>query len=365
MTRTLAISLMMMLCSLAAAAQGSFRWLETEHDFGTFSEEQKRVSCKFRAVNEGDTTAVITNVITTCGCTSTQYTQTPVAPGDTAVVMLQYHATGAVGTFSKKAFVLTNTEERKVTLTIRGNVLASEETIRVIYPENVGALYMDKRTVPFGEVKKGASKMAYIGAYNNSDDTIRVAFDHVPAHVTPEAFPAYVPPFSLCTISMFFNSFDCAEWGLVSDSIAISATPLHVNNPARSTIDVMGTIVEDFDDWSAEQLSNAPIAKLETDMVDMGTIAGSAERVSRTMRITNAGRSTLPIRRIYSNAEHIIGIECSTDEVKPGKSAEVTISLDVARIDGGFVNEPITIMTGDPIHPIRTVRVVGILDRSL
>ena len=365
MKRTLIISLVAVLCSLSTAAQGAFRWLETEHDFGTFSEEQKRVGCKFRAVNEGDSTAIITNVVTTCGCTTSQYTQTPVAPGDTAVVMLQYHATGAVGTFSKKAFVLTNTAERKVTLTIRGNVLASENTIRTIYPDNVGALYMDSRNIPFGEVKSGASKMAYIGAYNNSADTIRVEFDHMPAHVTLEAFPSYVPPFSLCTISAFFNSFDCSQWGLVSDSIAISATPLHGDAAAQSTISVIGTIVENFDDWTTEQMNNAPIATIDTETLDFGTINPATERVSRTLRIGNAGRSTLPIRRIYSTAERIIGIDCSATEVRPGKSAEVTISLDVARIEGGFVNEPITIMTGDPIHPIRTVRVVGILDRSL
>ena len=356
---------MVMLCSLAAAAQGAFRWLETEHDFGTFSEEQKRVSCKFRAVNEGDTTAVITNVITTCGCTSTQYTQTPVAPGDTAVVMLQYHATGAVGTFSKKAFVLTNTEERKVTLTIRGNVLASEATIRSVYPENVGALYIDSRTVPFGDVKKGASKMAYIGAYNNSSDTLRVAFGNAPAHVTVEAFPALVPPFSLCTISAFFNSFDCEEWGLVSDSIAITVTPSGKEQEAeQGIIDVVGTINEDFDDWSAEQLSNAPIATLESDVVDMGTMAGSAERVSRTLRITNAGRSTLPIRRIYSTAPRLVSITCPVSELAAGESTEVTIDVDVTKIEGTYINESITLITGDPIHPKRTIRLVGLVDRA-
>ncbi|MDD6027091.1 MAG: hypothetical protein PUD26_10950, partial [bacterium] len=121
---------------------------------------------------------------------------------------------------------------------------------------------------------------------------------------------------------------------------------------------------EDFDDWSAEQLSNAPIATLESDAVDMGTMAGSAERVSRTLRITNAGRSTLPIRRIYSTAPRQVSITCPVSQLAAGESTEVTIDVDVTKIEGTYINESITLITGDPIHPKRTIRLVGLVDRA-
>ena len=167
------------------------------------------------------------------------------------------------------------------------------------------------------------------------------------------------------TISAFFNSFDCEEWGLVSDSIAITVTPSGKEQEAeQGIIDVVGTINEDFDDWSAEQLSNAPIAAVEFDAVDMGTMAGSAERVSRTLRITNAGRSALPIRRIYSTAPRLVSIACPVSELAAGESTEVTIDVDVTKIEGTFINESITLITGDPIHPKRTIRLVGLVDRA-
>ena len=111
-------------------------------------------------------------------------------------------------------------------------------------------------------------------------------------------------------------------------------------------------------------LSNAPIAAVECDAVDMGTMAGSAERVSRTLRITNAGRSTLPIRRIYSTAPWLVCITCPVSQLAAGESTEVTIDVDVTKIEGTFINESITLITGDPIHPKRTIRLVGLVDRA-
>ena len=112
---------MVMLCSFAAAAQGAFRWLETEHDFGTFSEEQKRVSCKFRAVNEGDTTAVITNVITTCGCTKADYPKHPIKPNETGVISVTFNPRDYTGEFLK--VITVRTPNQRIKLKISGVVI--------------------------------------------------------------------------------------------------------------------------------------------------------------------------------------------------------------------------------------------------
>ncbi len=367
MNRLLIILAFCVCCSLGASAQGVLRWLQTEHDFGTFNEDLVRVECEMRAVNVGDSAVVIVNVNTTCGCTTSDYTRQPIAPGDTAVVRLTYLATGRVGAFEKSAFVFTNTAQRKMRLTITGNVLASENTLKSVYPEHIGALYMDSRIIPFGDVKKGSSKMAYIGAYNNSADTLQVQFSNVPKHVAMEAFPPQVPPFGLCTVSAFFNTFDTEEWGMLSDDITIITEPLKENSDVVSgagKVTVVGTVNEDFTKWTNEQMQQAPIATLSDDTLDFGSISVQDAQVSQKVKITNTGSSVLQIRRVYSNVPKMLSIECSAQELQPGESAEIVFTVATAQIDDMYLNARVTVMTGDPIHPKQFLRLVGIVKKE-
>ncbi len=356
-----------MCCSLGVAAQGVLRWLDTEHDFGTFNEDLKRVECEMRAVNVGDSAVVIVNVNTTCGCTTSDYTREPIAPGDTAVVRLTYLATGRVGAFEKSAFVFTNTAQRKMRLKISGNVLASENTLKSVYPENIGALFMDSRIIPFGDVKKGSSKMAYIGAYNNSPDTLLVQFSGVPSHVAMEAFPPEVPPFGLCTISAFFNTYDTEEWGMLSNDVTIIAEPLREPSEVVSgagKVSVIGTVNEDFTKWTNEQMQQAPIATLSEETLDFGNISLQDAEVEQKVKLTNTGSSVLPIRRIYSNVPKMLKIDCEAQELKPGESAEITFIVVTGQIEGMYLNARVTVMTGDPIHPKQYMRLVGIVKKE-
>lgn len=258
---------------------------------------------------------------------------------------------------------MTNTAQRRLRLNIRGNVLASEKTISSLYPENVGALYMDSRTIPFGEVKKGGSKLAYIGAYNNSDDTLLVSFGNVPKCVTLEAFPKAIAPFNLCTLSAFFNTFDTEEWGRLSSTVTIETRPLHGTDTATSTIDLVGTVIEDFSKISADSLSIAPIALLSADSLDFGDIDGNDATVSRTLVISNTGKSPLAVRSIYPNDDDVVSVACDAKEIAPGETAEATFTVRVAAIDGLYLNERATVMTADPMHPMQTVRLVGIVKK--
>lgn len=350
----------MMLCHIALRAQGVLTWLETEHDFGMFNESEGRVKCVFRAVNTGNAPVVIERVVPTCGCTTGEYTRTPIAVGDTAIVTLTYHATGRVGTFDKIANVYTNTAQRKMALHIRGNVLASKETIEEMYPYHIGALYMDRRTIPFGVAPEGSSRMGYIGAYNNSADTITVSFENIPKWVEMEAFPAQVSPFGLCTISGFFNAYSCAEWGLNTADIMVSV--VQKGEPTKDAIDVIGTVTEDFSKLSKKDLEKAPIAHISDDVVDFGTIGVHTGVVRREFTVTNMGRSTLHIRRVYC-ADKAIGVAIDTKEVKPGANCTVSVAVNAAEITDAYLNAKLTVITNDPSHSQQEVRLVGIKEK--
>ena len=97
-----------------------FSWEKKEHDFGTIRKDVP-VSHKFTFTNKGNAPLVITSVQASCGCTVTDYSTDPIAPGETGYVKATYNAAKS-GVFSKTVTVNANTQEGAVLLGIKGIV---------------------------------------------------------------------------------------------------------------------------------------------------------------------------------------------------------------------------------------------------
>jgi uncharacterized protein DUF1573 len=97
------------------------KWKSEQIDLGEIP-QGKPVSIDFEFVNTGKTAVVITNVKASCGCTATDYTKEPIAPGKKAVVKATYNA-AAKGGFTKTVTVTTNADEAPKTLSFKGTVI--------------------------------------------------------------------------------------------------------------------------------------------------------------------------------------------------------------------------------------------------
>lgn len=95
-------------------------WKEDVYNFGDI-EKGKPVSHDFTFTNTTKQTVVITNVKASCGCTATNYTKTPIKPGETGFVTATYNA-ASPGNFTKTVTVTTNDSEVNKILTIKGKV---------------------------------------------------------------------------------------------------------------------------------------------------------------------------------------------------------------------------------------------------
>ena len=99
-------------------------WAEDTHTFGDL-EKGKPASHDFTFKNTTKQTILITNVKAQCGCTATNYTKTPIKPGETGTVTATYNAANPGG-FSKTVTVTTNDSDVNKVLTIKGKVIAPE-----------------------------------------------------------------------------------------------------------------------------------------------------------------------------------------------------------------------------------------------
>jgi len=95
-------------------------WKEDTFNFGDI-EKGKPVSHEFSFKNTTKQTILITNVKASCGCTATNYTKTPIKPGETGTVTATYNAANP-GNFTKTVTVTTNDSDVSKILTIKGKV---------------------------------------------------------------------------------------------------------------------------------------------------------------------------------------------------------------------------------------------------
>ncbi len=79
----------------------------------------------FTFTNTGDTPFVMTNVVTSCGCTTPEWPRHPINPGKTGEIKVTYDAQHT-GRFIKTIRVEGNVAGGYITLSIKGQVQANE-----------------------------------------------------------------------------------------------------------------------------------------------------------------------------------------------------------------------------------------------
>lgn len=138
----LAAPIILFLSSLLASAQGvkinipdsiqnhtpqnpKIEFKEQEYDFGSFElvGNDTLKSHSFRFYNTGQQPLVILHVATGCGCTRPQYPKTPIEPGDSGIVTVNYKGYGqSVGPFRKSVTVYSNDPRSYTRIFIRGEL---------------------------------------------------------------------------------------------------------------------------------------------------------------------------------------------------------------------------------------------------
>lgn len=102
-------------------SMGKLEFEQMEFDFGTI-DEGKVVEHEFNFTNTGESPLVISNVQASCGCTSPDWTKTPVKPGDSGFVKVVFNSSGKSGVQSPTVSIQANTSPSVTRLRLKGNV---------------------------------------------------------------------------------------------------------------------------------------------------------------------------------------------------------------------------------------------------
>lgn len=351
--KTLRLLSAAVLGAVAFATVADIRWLGTSHDFGAFDEDFGPASTEFHFVNEGSEPVTILAARASCGCTMPRYSHEPIAPGDTASILVTYNPAGRPGRFSKYVAVDVS-DNGRTKLYIRGTVVGDEGSVQAHFPvKGTGGIQLQRGAVMFGRIEKGRTGSASLNFYNRSTDSIRPVVENLPPHITLIVEPAVVPPGDQATAIFYFNSRRSPLYGFVNDTLALAPYA----GAEAFILPSVAIVEEDFSKLTPKELAKAPVATLSETSVDFGKI-GRSGKLTRTLTLRNEGKSVLNVRRIYSLDE---GVDFTIDKtsLKPGKTATITATVDPSKLPGALLNARGALITNAPGAPTQTIRLVG------
>lgn len=180
------VSVLLLLLALstapAFAQQGAIAFEATEHDFGEVPEgTQAQHVFTFR--NTGQAPLRLKDVRPSCGCTTPEWTQEPIAPGATGRISVAYNSAGRPGMFKKTIHVVTDGNPETVVLSIRGNV--RPQALTDAYRQ--GNLRIDAAGADLGPVPSGENGHHAFTVQNAGERPIRFTkVAQAPEHVHVE-----------------------------------------------------------------------------------------------------------------------------------------------------------------------------------
>ncbi len=338
--------------------QANISFNETSYDFGRFKEEVGSVSHKFEFTNTGNEPLIINNVRASCGCTTPEWTKTPIAPGAKGFIEVTYKAENRPNKFHKTVTVQTNSTTPTVILTITGDVIPREKTVADYYPQNMGDLRLKSNHLAFMNINNTEVRTDSLDVINTGTAPITIGFEKVPAHLSLKAVPATLKPNQKGHIVATYDAAKKNDWGFVIDRINITINGQRITNDRLS---VSATIKEDFSKMSENEKKNAAHISFDSLTFDFGNI-NEGDVVSYEFKFKNTGKSDLFIRNVKSSC----GCTATAPESKiiaKGKSSSIKATFN-SRGKVGKQHKTITVITNDPDQPETILRVTGYVNKT-
>jgi hypothetical protein len=216
-------TLVLCLLALACRAQGVLTFEHTDHDFGKVP-EGTLASYEFKFKNTGNQPIVIASAQASCGCTTPDWTKTPVLPGIKAV----YNSAGRPGVFAKTVTVTSNATEGSKVLSLKGTVLSKEELRATLTPAQLAAsprLVLERSTYDFGRIEAGQQPVARIGVKNTGPKDLVLSTISSPCYcVGYRGVPPTIKAGQSAVVELVYSQRNV---GAATEEVKLSSNDLH------------------------------------------------------------------------------------------------------------------------------------------
>ena len=339
------------------AARAQLRFEPDRHDFGTIREVDGKVSHTFTGVNRGDRPVVLLDVVTSCGCTVPEFSKKPILPGEQTRITVTYDPANRPDGFIKELAVYSSERRKIATLTIEGTVVPRPKTVEERYPVDAGGgVRLTTSLASFSYLPAGRETYAEVGVINTAPRPVALALRPVEQSgcLRIEA-PERLAPGEEATIRLAYLVPAAApRYGTLNDVFEAV-----VAGHSRGTRLMAHAIA--VDDPALLRGKPAPAAQLSTQLLRFGTVRHGAQTERQHFRLTNTGTGELVVRAVETGG----GIEtslCGDERIAPGEALTVEVAIHPAEADYGPLLGRLSIITNDPEHPMRQLRITAVVE---
>ena len=213
-------------CVASVLAQDTFykeadviRFDKKVHDFGDVMIAEGPVSCIFTFTNIGQQPIVVHNVISSCGCTTPEWTKEPVRPGATGTIQATFSNDQGPYPFDKTLTVYVgvgNTSlDRPVVLRLRGVSHEKKKNLDELFTTKIGSLGLRKTEVSIGYIDQGVVKSDQMQVANLSKSDLTVEPATIAPGLTITVTPNPIPARSMARLNYSVNPAEMGGtfWG--------------------------------------------------------------------------------------------------------------------------------------------------------
>lgn len=348
MRRLTLILLLTGLCGQVwAQMSNGVKFDKISHDFGDLKEEIGTATVLFQYTNVSNGPLYISKVETSCGCTKPEYTKDTLKPGERGFVKAIYETRGHHGTFHKNIFVYFNTQDYYQGLSIMGNVIPEANLLKrpPSYVTTYSNLAFNSTLASFPNLHTNETQTYIIKAFNYMGYPIKIwEVRELPDYVTVDIGDSTIESIDSLYIKIKIDGSKIGNLGEIYQRFM-----LLTDDPGGESkfLHYYINLKEDFSKLTKEQLKMAPVIRIDSGSVLNYGKCRAGGIVSKTITITNTGKSDLNIRHVKPNCS-CVTFKLSKQILKPGESVTMTIIIDTVNQTIATHGKYITLYTNDP-----------------
>lgn len=335
-----------------SSAQDQIWFFEPAFDFGTIEEVVQEAKHTFYFINSTTGAVSIQKVNSSCGCTLSEWSKSPIMAGDSGFVSVSYQLTNRPGSFRKGIDVLLDTPDGPVKkeLTISGFVRQRALSIDESMPVRMGSLRLEYKSLNMSTLENHEASTRQFDVYNAGDSAVlwnTKAFD-LPKHIQVLTIPGTLMPKQYGKIQITYNPMIKQELGFFTDQITLYTN----EDDSGNNLYVVGQIKEHFPEMTEMEKLNAPRLSFATTAIDLGVVLEDSS-VEARYDLYNEGNTPLVIRQIKTNCG-CLEPYILADTIPPGATQQLVVIFKTTGRRGRQY-KTITLFTNDPASPSQTI----------
>jgi hypothetical protein len=314
---------------------------EKEYDFGVVNENGGLLIHNFSIKNTGNIPLIIKDIQPECGCTRSEWTTQPIAPGTVGNIRAIFNPAGRPGVFRKAITLVTNSEIEKSQVFVKGNVAPSKYQFGSTYTFQYGFTAVNNNTFNFN-VLNTKSDSDYLRMYNLSNKILKITRIETPPNIEVKGAYYEMIPNTDIELKIKFTPKNKMDFGEFSQEVKI-----YTNDDSFPVklIYVNSKIKEDFSYLTPKDLKKAPKFLIDRVSHHYGDI-GYKDSSITYFTITNKGKSDLIIRKVNRSC-NCVNVELESMVIKPKQKVKMKVDYTSFNVVGLDIRG-IKLITNDP-----------------